>query len=140
MKKTLALSIVAVLLFACMFSLVACNNSKIVGVYEMTDISGSMTYNGTTTRLTRDLYEYYTIEVKKDGTAIVKAKGSGAGQYIENKGTWTEEDGVIKLKSTQGGFTVVEEMKWDNGVITYSNRQSANGVSVNMTIVLAKKA
>ena len=31
-------------------------------------------------------------------------------------------------------------MKWDNGVITYSNRQSANGVSVNMTIVLAKKA
>ncbi len=140
MKKTLTVMVTIVVLLVCVLSLTACNKLKIVGVYEMTDIKGYMSVNGEITQLTTDLYEYYTLEFKKNGTAIVKSKASGSsGAYVENEATWTEEDGVIKVKTKQNGMTVVEEMVWDDGVITFTSKQSAQGITIDATITFTKK-
>lgn len=141
MKKTFVFAVVSVLLLACLFSFTACNDSKLVGVYEMIDIEGTITIDGQTTYLNTDLYEFYTIELKKGGKAVVKSKASGsAGQYIENTATWTYDEGILKLKTSQGGMSVIEEMTLEDDIITFVSVQSAEGVAVNMTVTFKKQS
>lgn len=141
MKKTLSLAIAVILVFACMFTLAACGKkNEFVGVYEMQEISGTLTSNGTTTQLDKSLYKYYTIELKADNTAIVRSEATGTtNQAIEAEATWKAEGNVIKLISTVGGISITEEMTYDNGTLTYSSKQSAAGMTIEMTMTLVKQ-
>ncbi|MBE5742780.1 MAG: hypothetical protein E7360_05670 [Clostridiales bacterium] len=139
MKKLLAIILSVVTCFACLSLVSSCgNNSKFVGTYEMVSITGTMTYNGQTTQLDESLYEYYRITLNKDGTALVESKGNNTTSKIENEGTWEYKNNKVRLKSTQAGITVVEEMDWEDGVITYVANQSGQGMEISMNLVLEK--
>ena len=59
MKKTLAIVLALVMLLTASVTLISCSNknpNNVVGVYEMTDISGTLTNNGQVTQLSKDLY------------------------------------------------------------------------------------
>lgn len=138
--KKISVSILAVMMcLICLLTFAACQDSQYVGTYEMVSISGTMTAYGQTIELTKDLYEYYRITLNDDGTAKVQSKAANNTTAIEADGTWEVVDGKIFLKSTTSGITTVEEMTWEDGVITYSANQSAQGISMEMTIVLEKQ-
>lgn len=140
MKKSVSIAIAAVLMLGCVLALTACVNSDFVGVYEMQDISGTVVSNGQTTTLDKSLYNFYTIELKADKTAVVKAQGAGAvGQSVETQATWTSEGNTIKLVSTVNGMSVVEEMTYADGILTFVSKQSAQGMTVEMTMTLKKQ-
>jgi len=141
MKKTLSLLLATVMLLGCL-CLSACGDDtakKIAGTYEMDSITGSMTVSGQTVSLTKDLYEYYRIILNEDGTARVESKSPNSTTKVEEDGTWTWENNVLKLKSSPNGISVVEEMEWEENKITYKAEQSADGMSLSMTLVLVKK-
>ena len=142
MKKILSLMLVVILAFGCVFALASCgekSGSEITGVYELESIEGTMSYNGETVELDESLYEYYRITLEKDGTALIESKAAGStGVRIEEEGTWEYEDGKLELKSSPQGITVVEEMEWDDGVITYTTEQYSGGISMSFTMVLKK--
>ncbi len=143
MKKILSLTLVVLLTLGTLLMICSCNksadNSKVAGVYEMVDISGTIKVNGQTTQLKEELYDYYRITLNTDGSAKVESKGAGTTAKIEEVAEWELDGNTIKLKSKPQGITVVEEMEWDNGTITYNANQSASGMTVSMTIVLKKK-
>lgn len=145
MKKLLTVLILIALCLSCMTMMISCDimnigiKKEIVGVYEMTDISGSMSANGQTISLSKDLYEYYRITFNKDGTAKVESKAVGNTAKIEQEATWEWDDGKIELKSNPQGVTVVEELDWNDGVITYKATQSAQGITIVMNITLKKQ-
>lgn len=140
MKKAFSTLFSVICALLCVFMLGACGqNSKYAGTYKMVSISGTVSMNGMTTTLSTEMYEYYNIILNEDGTAVVESKAAGStGVAIEQDGTWEYEDGKIKLKSDNSGVTVVEEMTWENDTITYVAEQSAQGMTVSMTIVLQK--
>ena len=140
MKKILSLMLVVILAFGCVFALASCGKkSKIAGTYELESIEGTMSYNGETVELDESLYEYYRITLEKDGTALIESKAAGStGVKVEEEATWEYEDGKLELKSSPQGITVVEEMEWDDGVITYTTEQSGGGMTMSFTMVLKK--
>jgi len=139
-KKILSLILVTVLLLSCVSVLSSCGmKAKIAGTYEMVSISGTITQNGKTVNLDEDLYEYYRLTLNKDGSALVESKGKNNTSKVEQEAEWDYKDGVIKLKSVQMGITVVEEMEWNDGVITYEAKESGQGMTVNMKVTLEKK-
>lgn len=139
MKRIVSLVLTVITVLSCVFAFSSCSmKDKISGTYEMTDISGSITANGTTQKITKDLYEYYTIELEKNGKGEIRSKGAN-GVQVEEDITWEWEDDVLKIKSKPNGITIVEEMEWNDGVITYKAKQSAEGMTINMTIVLEKQ-
>ena len=140
MKRVFVLVLGLVLTLSCLLSLSACTmESKIAGTYEMVSVSGTLTYNGVTTELGEDLYDYYRITLNRDGTALIESKGADSTAKIEEEGTWEYEDDLIKLKSRPSGITVVEEMEWKDGVITYEAEQSGQGMAIKMTLILEKQ-
>ena len=140
MKKILCLALSIILLLGCVCTLASCGKkAKIVGTYEMVSIEGTVTYNGVTTKLDEDLYEYYRIILNEDGTAVVEAKAKNNTTKIEQEGEWEYKNGVIKLKSSPMGVTVVEELQWDDGIITYEATQNAQGMNISMKIKLEKQ-
>jgi len=141
MKKTLSLILSLVLALGCTLALVSCGGSDVAGVYEMTDISGTMTSGGVTVDLSKDLYEYYTITLNEDGTGSVKAKGTASGNTsIEQDITWEYEETTLKIISVQSGVNVVEEMTLVDGVIKYNvNQALPGGGNMNMNLTLTKK-
>ena len=54
-------------------------------------------------------------------------------------GTWEYEEGLLSVKSETNGLTVIEEMQWEDGVISYDAKQSGNGMTVSFTIILEKE-
>ncbi len=139
MKKILSVMLVVALSLSCVLMLSACGNSEVAGTYEMVSISGTVTSYGQTIPLSEDLYDYYRIILNEDGTATVQSKAKGNTTVIEQDGTWEFEDNKVKLKSTTAGVSVVEEMDWKDGTITYVANQSAQGMTISMTLVLEKQ-
>ena len=140
MKRIISFILVAVMLFVCVSALSSCGmKSKIAGTYEMTSISGTVTYNGMTTTLDQGLYEYYRLTLNKDGTALVECKAKSSTTKIEQKAEWDYEDGIIKITSAPQGITVVEEMEWNDGVIIYEAVENSAGITVSMKLTLEKK-
>ena len=144
MKKLLSSTLLLALLMALVFTLASCAlfrfdiTEEIVGTYEMVGISGTMSYNGQTVNLDEDLYEYYRIIIREDGSCIVKSKGTSSSSVFESAGTWEYNEGVLEIKTSQSGVTVVEEMKWEDGVITYDAKTSSSGITISMHLVLEK--
>ena len=142
MKRLVAIFLTAVLVLGSVMALASCNDANpkdMVGVYELSDISGSITANGQTTALSKDLYEYYTIELKDGGAATVKSAGAGFSVEYEEEATWKYEDGKLKITSKPQGVEVTEVMDIKDGVITYETTQSTGGTVISMKIVLEKK-
>ena len=143
MKKLLALTLAIIMALGCTFCLFSCSNDaeiakKIPGVYEMTDISGYIKQGASTVELTKELYDYYTITLNEDGTALIESKGNGV--VYDEEGTWKYEGGKLKLTSAPSGISVVEEMEWKDDVITYKTKQSlGGGDSIEMNMTLTKK-
>ena len=142
MKKLLSLALAAVLLLSCIVLFAACNseNDKLVGTYEMSSVSGTVTYEGQTVELEEDLYDYYRLTLNKDGTCLVESKGAGTTTKIEEEGTWEYEDDVLKIKTKSSGVTAVEEMTWKNDRIYYDAEVSVSGMTVEMSLILRKKS
>lgn len=118
MKKSIKILLLAMLATIVAIAFAACGGkyADIAGTYEMTSISGKISG----VNLSPSYYEYYRIILDADGNATVQAKGSGTGGIIyEAKGTFTYEDGEIKLTSKNGGISVTETMAYEDGVITY---------------------
>lgn len=149
MKKTISIIMILALALSFAFVLTSCKGPEedkitVDGKYEMTSISGSVSYNGTTVELEEGLYEYYRMTLNTDGTALIEAKGATqngiSGTKIENEATWEfdEKTGILEIKTKEGSLTVVEEMKWVDGVITYDTQQSAQGMTMKMTLILEK--
>lgn len=147
MKKLLSLSLVLVISLTC-FVFASCDlfdkedkkADDITGTYEMTDISGTVQYQGQTIPLSTSLYEYYRITLEEDGNVIIEAKGSN-GVDLKEEGTWKLDGEVLSVTSVRGGYTVVEKMELKDGVITYSvpsQYDSLTGMTISMTIVLEK--
>ncbi|MDX9691027.1 MAG: hypothetical protein RBT45_01140 [Acholeplasmataceae bacterium] len=112
MKKILFLSMVLVLSFA----LVACKEDKYkeeAGVYEAYFMSGDISLSN---------FEYYSVELKANGDAIVKSKAStsGASEY-EAKATFEIEDGKIILVTRSGSQKITETYDYIDGEIHMIN-------------------
>ena len=140
-KKIMAALAVVMCVIACAMTLTACTSiemRKIAGTYEMVSISGTITYNGQTTQLDEDLYEYYRITLEKDGDAKVEIKGTVNTLAVEADAEWEYEDGKIKLITKQGGMKVVEIMDYEDGAITYTANQTVQGMAISMTIILER--
>ena len=140
MKKTIATFVTMLCAFVFVLIFAACgSNSEYVGVYKMKSISGIITQNGQTVHLTTDLYEYYNITLNEDGTGKIESKGTTNTNRVESTGTWDVENGKVLFKSKVGAITVVEEMTWENGVLTYVAEQTGVGYAYSMTIVLERE-
>ena len=141
MKKIIALMMVTVLALTCALSLTSCfdkTDDALVGTYEMTSISGSITSGGVTTELTTDLYDYYKITLEKSGKAIIESRGAGTSLEYKDEGTWEYDNGELKITSETQGVKVTEVMQWKDDVITYNATQNASGMVINMKLVLEK--
>lgn len=144
MKKFLSIALVLIISVSCL-AFTSCGfigggDDDITGVYEMVEVSGTITYGGTTYPLSEDLYEYYTITLNEDGTAIIDAKGNGS-SAIREEAKWEYDEPDLKVKSVRGGYTVVEEMQLKDGVITYdmpAQYDSLTGMTIEMNLVLEK--
>ena len=142
MKKLLSLTLAVFLIATCLLTLASCGAaSEVVGTYEMSSISGAITYAGQTVTIDEDYFEYYRITLERDGTCKVESKAADSSAKIEQEGTWEydEETGKLTVKSTQGGITVSEEMTWKEGVITYNAELSEGGVKLKMRLKLEKQ-
>ena len=106
MKKLFV--VIALLLMT--VSLSACKKyTEEAGVYELYYMSGSFNLSN---------YEYYTIELKENGDAVVKSKGNYAGaELYEEKCTFKIVDGKIKITTRKGFAKVVEEYDYVDGEI-----------------------
>ena len=159
MKKILSFILVLALSLSCFALLTACKPSdnenqpeepkadSIIGVYEMTSITGTVQLEGQDPiALEEGLYEYYIIELKEGGKAVVKSAAAGSSSEIRQEVDWeyNEETGALDIISHIDGMTVVEKMNLVDGVITYTNSQTGQSqgmvMTINMTITLAKKA
>ena len=153
MKKTFFIIMIIALALSFTLLLTACTGGDetpeepkitVDGKYEMTSISGSVTVGTTTVELEEGLYEYYRMTLNLDGTALIEAKGATQngveGAKIEREATWEYdvENGILKIMSKEGSLTVVEEMQWAEGVITYETEQTAQGMTMKMTLILEK--
>ena len=142
MKKLLSFVLVIYLIAACLLTFVSCGkNSELVGTYEMSSISGLMSYNGQTIELDEDLYEYYRITLKRNGSCKIESKAADSSSKIEQEGTWEyfEESGILAIKSEDNGVTVIEEMKWKDGIITYDVEQTVSSAKIKMRLKLKKQ-
>lgn len=146
MKRIISLALVLILTLSCTVLMFSCKKESILGVYEMTEISGKVTSNGVTVELEEGLYEYYTLELKEDGKGTVKSSGAGTNQELRQDIEWEydEETGALDIISKVDGQTVVEKMTLKDGKITYSTSTTGSFSGVTMTIsmelVLEKKA
>lgn len=143
MKKFLSIVLVVIFSVSCL-AFTSCGllggGDDIVGVYEMVEVSGTVTYGGTTYPLSEDLYEYYTITLNEDGTAIIDAKGNGS-SAIREEAKWEYDEPDLEIISNRGGYNVVEKMQLKDGVITYdmpAQYDSLTGMTIEMNLVLEK--
>ena len=138
MKKITLISLLIVVLIVASVALTACANTQYAGTYEMVDVSGTLTTNGQTTTLNKSMYDYYRIILKPNGKAVVESKAAGSiAVSIDSK--WEYEDGKINLITTTSGVKVVETMTINGDTITYSATQSAQGITIDFSIVLKKQ-
>ena len=156
MRKLLATLLVLALALSSAFMFTACAPrddgepeapaTGIVGVYEMFEISGTITTGGQTIPLEEGLYEYYIIEIKEGGVATVKSAAAGSSSEIRQDVTWEydEATGALDIISVIDGMTIVEKMTLKDGIIEYKNSQTGlvQGVqmTMDMTIKLSKKS
>ena len=144
MKRFLSIVLVVIFSVSCL-AFTSCglfggSNKDVAGVYEMVEVSGTVTYGGTTYPLSEDLYEYYTITLNEDGTAIIDAKGNGS-SAIREEAKWEYDEPDLEIISNRGGFNVVEKMQLKDGVITYdmpAQYDSLTGMTIEMNLVLEK--
>ena len=142
MKKILSLTLAVFLIAACLLTLASCGAaSELVGTYEMSSISGAITYAGQTVTIDEDYFDYYRITLEKGGACKVESKAADSTAKIEQEGTWEydEETEKLTVKSTKDGITVIEEMKWKDGVITYNAELSEGGMKLKMRLKLEKQ-
>ncbi len=142
MKKILSLTLAVFLIAACLLTLASCGAaSELVGTYEMSSISGAITYAGQTVTIDEDYFDYYRITLEKGGACKVESKAADSTAKIEQEGTWEydEETGKLTVKSTQGGVTVSEEMTWKDDIITYNAELSEAGMKIKMRLKLKKQ-
>ena len=143
MKKTLAIVLALVMLLTASVTLISCSNknpNNVVGVYEMTDISGTLTNNGQVTQLSKDLYEYYTITLEKGGKATIASAAKGSSSEIKQEATWEYEKGELRITSAPQGINVTEIMELKDGVITYETTQQLSATQkISMKIILEKQ-
>ena len=140
MKRVVSLALVLMMVLTCMLAFASCGQEKkMVGTYEMVSISGTMTYNGETVQLDKNMYEYYRIILEKDGVVTIESKGTNGIAY-EEEGEWKWDDDVLKIWTKPEGSPtrVLEEMEWEDDTITYTANQTAEGMTISMTIVLEK--
>lgn len=158
MRKILSLALVLALAISSALVFTACKPDQgndeptppandILGVYEMTAISGTVSIDGgEPIALEEGLYEYYTIELKADGKGRVEAAAAGSSSAIRQDVEWEydEKTGALDIISKIDGMTVVEKMTLKDGKITYTNSQTGQNqgmiMTINMTIELQKKA
>ena len=143
MKKKTALVAATLVVVMCLAIVLTACNFTYAGTYEMESISGTITVNGETTRVNKNMYEYYRLILKFNGKAIVESKGAlSGGTSIEAEGKWKYEDGKILLKSGAGQFATIEEMDIEGDTITYKINQSVTegyqSMTINVVIVLKK--
>ncbi len=142
MKKLLSFALAVLLMAACLFTLASCGAaSEVVGTYEMSSLAGAITYAGQTVSIDEDYFEYYRITFEKNGSCKVESKMEESTAKIEQEGTWEydEETGKITVKSDNAGVTVIEEMKWKDGIITYNAELSEAGMKLKMRLKLEKQ-
>ena len=107
MKKLFVIISVVVL----SISLAACKKYEAeAGVYELYYMSGDFS---------KSSYEYYTIELKENGKAIVKSKANG--QEYEAECTFDIEDGKIILVTKNGFAKITEKYDYIDGEIQMLN-------------------
>ena len=142
MKKFLSIALVLIISCSCL-AFTSCGlfgDDDITGVYEMTEISGTITYGGQTHPLSEDLYDYYRITLNDDGSVIIEARGNGS-SAIREEGRWEYDEPNLDVISVRGGYTVVEEMELKDGVITYNaprQYDSLTGMTIEMSMTLEK--
>ena len=135
MKKILSLSCTLIIILGCVLSLNSCG--KITGVYEMTSLTGTMTVDGVTTELSADNYEYYTINLREDGTAILRSKIVNRTPPYTGYYTWEYEGTTLTLTNLETENVMV--MTMEDGVITYTaTNANINGGKATMTMILEK--
>jgi hypothetical protein len=142
MKKILSLTLAVFLIAACLLTLASCGAaSEVVGTYEMISLSGAVTYNGQTTTLNKNSFTYYRITLSKNGDCKVEAKAADSTAKTEQEGTWEydEESGTLSVKSEDAGVTVIEEMQWEDGIITYNSEQTQSGMKIKLRMKLEKQ-
>ena len=149
MKRIVSLALVLMMVLTCVVSFASCDlgkkrqEKKMLGTYEMVSISGTISYNGETIQLEKDLYEYYRIILEKDGVVTIEAKGTnGAATEEEGEWEWDTDDEVLKVWTKPEGspVRVLEKMEWEDDTITYTANQTVEGMTISMTIVLEKVA
>lgn len=135
MKKAISLACALLIVLTCALSLASCGG--ITGIYEMTSLTGTKTVDGVTTELSMDEYDYYTINLRDDGTAIMKSKIVNRSPAYIAYYTWEYEGTTLTLTNLESGNVQVMTLK--DGVIIYTAKNASIGVGkADMTLVLEK--
>ena len=135
--RNLSLMFIAAIM---VFALAACGGptmEEVVGEYEMTDVSVTITYEGTTINAGKENFKYFTMTFKEDGTATVSSEYA-TGEKYSSTGTFTCGNGKIQVTTTENGVTATETYKYSDGVITFQTHLSQMGMTISMSIELTK--
>ena len=138
MKKTvfaLILMIIAVSFTAC----ASPDISEIAGTYELTELTGSITYGETEYELDKDSYEYYQVILREDGTACIRSKSIFTMIDSSMEGTWKYSFGSIKITGKKEGNELTEKLRLKDDTLIYTTSISDDSSSLNMRLVLKKQ-
>ena len=125
------------ILAAALLCFTACEDqpalNEVAGRYEMKSISG--TFNGVP--IDNDSYSYYRLILDEQGNGIVQSKSAETdASAFEAKGTYTFENGKIKMNVNVGGEPVTEMYDYSDGKIIYVLSSDA----AKFTIIMERSA
>ncbi len=132
MKKRVLSFLLVVLAFS--FSVVALTGclsdeeKKVVGKYELTDISVNGFPN-----ITTSTYEYFTIEFKDNKKCQIKSK-AGTTVYDAEASWKINGDGEIEVITRSGFATATEIYTYSDDIITGTNESVVDGRTITMTV------
>lgn len=137
MKKLLAV----LLILATTVVLISCNTpdtDELVGTYELSELTGTLTYDDTEYQLDKDAYEYYYIILREGGTALIRSKSIFTMSDSTVEGTWKYSFGSVKITGKKEGNTITEKLYFDDGVLTCNTNVSDEGSTLKMKLTFTK--
>ncbi len=140
MKKVFGTIWLTLIAAAMMVALVACGGptmEEVVGEYEMSDVSVTIDYEGTTITAGKEFFKYFRVTFNEDGTAKVSAKYANGTTYTQT-GTFTCGGGKIRMTTEENGVSVTENYKYSDGIITFKTTMKQPGTTISMSIELTK--
>jgi hypothetical protein len=95
------------------------------GLYELVSMTGD---------ITKDQFEYFTVELFANGDCVIKSKQAGSSQKYEAKATFEIKDAKIFFYTSNGIQTITEEYDYVDEEIRMNNVKVQEGVTYSAVL------